>query len=155
MRRLARLLLLSFAFVLLAACAGGPRRQINPPRASVQELAVQADGQWRVSVRLQNFSNVPTTFGDVDAALQVGGQDAGRVHFVPTVAVGPESAEVVVVMLAPSAGAKTAVATALGTGRSVRYHLAGAIVTRDPRGKHDFEYDSALNPVPGLAGVLR
>ena len=57
--------------------------------------------------------------------------------------------------LAPPAGAKTAVATALGSGRSVRYHFAGRITTSEPRGKTPFEYDSALSPAPGLAGVLR
>jgi hypothetical protein len=155
MRRLSRLFVLFALSVLLAACGGGPHREINPPRASVQEIAVLANGQWRVSVRLQNFSNVATTFAEIDAALTVGGQDAGRVQLQPALTVGPSSAEVVTLTLAPPAGAKTAVATALGAGRSVRYHLDGRIATSEPRGKHPFEYDSALSPVPGLAGVLR
>jgi hypothetical protein len=143
------------AAVALAACAGGPKRVINPPRASVQELAVQADGQWRVTLRLQNFSSVPTAFGDVDAALTLGGQDAGRVRVQPGIAVGPESADVVVVTMAPTAGAKTVVASALAGSRSVRYRIDGRIVTTEPKGTYEFEYESALNPVPGLAGVLR
>jgi hypothetical protein len=159
MRRLARLLSVAFlvsALVLLAACAErGVRREINPPRASVQELAVQPDGQWRLSVRLQNFSNVATTFVDVDAALDLGGQSAGQVRAQPALVVGPNSAEVVTVVLAPSAAAKTAVASSLAGGRAVRYRLAGRIRTQDPDGNHAFEYDSSLNPVPGLDGVLR
>ena len=159
MRRFARLpsfVVFLCAVALLAACGQrGVRREINPPRASVQELAVQADGQWKLSVRLQNFSNVATTFVDVDAALDMGGQAAGPVRAQPGLVVGPNSADVVTVVLAPSAAAKAAVASSLSGGRGVRYRLAGRIRTRDPDGNHPFDYDSTLDPVPGLDGVLR
>jgi hypothetical protein len=154
--RLFRVYSLLALVALLAGCAtGGERRQINPPRASLQELAVQADGQWRLSVRLQNFSNVATTFAAIDATLDVGGQPVGPVRAQPALVVGPNSAEVVSVVLAPPAAAKTTVAASLAAGRSVRYRIAGKIRTRDPDGNHTFEYDSSLNPVPGLDGVLR
>jgi hypothetical protein len=153
--------LLATAFLLLAAIAlaacsgGGVKRRINPPRASLQELAVQQDGSWRASVRLQNFSTVSTQFADVDAELEVGGQDAGPLRLQPALSVGPESADVVVVTIAPTAAAKTVVASALASGRSVRYRVAGRIVTSEPKGTFEFEYESALTPVPGLSGVLR
>lgn len=154
--RLPRLLTLLGLVVAIAGCAGdGVRREINPPRASLQELAVQADGQWRLSVRLQNFSNVATTFVDVDAALDVGGHAAGTVRAQPALVVGPNSAEIVTIVIAPTAAAKTAVASSLAASRGVRYRLAGRIQTRDPNGRHPFEYDSTLDPVPGLDGVLR
>jgi hypothetical protein len=157
MPRTTRLLacLALFAAFALVACAGGPKRRINPPRASVQELVVQADGQWKLSMRLQNFSSVPTEFADVTAELDIGGQPAGTVRLQPALTVGPESADVSVVTFAPQAGAKTAVAAAFASGRSVRYRISGEIVTREPKGTYHFEYDSALSPVPGLAGVLR
>jgi uncharacterized lipoprotein YmbA len=157
MPRISRLLacLAVVAAFALAGCAGGGSRQINPPRASVQELAVQADGQWRISVRLQNFSSVPTGFADVTAELVVGEQPAGTLHLAPALTVGPESADVAVVTIAPQPGAKAAVAAALPSGRSVRDRGSGRIVTREPKGSYPFEYDSALSPVPGLAGVLR
>ena len=158
MRRLARFVPLAalLGLVLLSACVSGGRdRQINPPRASLQELAVQPDGQWRLSLRLQNFSNVATTFVEVDAALVMGTQAAGQVRAQPVLEVGPNSAEIVTVTLAPSAAAKTAVAASLSGGRGVRYRLDGHIRTRDPDGNPAFEYDSTLNPVPGLDGVLR
>jgi hypothetical protein len=140
---------------LAGSAGGGGERRINPPRASVQELAVQDDGQWKVSVRLQNFSSVPTQFEDVDAQLEVGGQPAGALKLQPALSVGPESADVAVVVIAPQSGAKSAVAAALAAGRSVRYRVSGQIRTREPKGSYKFEYDSALNPVPGLPGVLR
>jgi len=157
MPRLPAFLLALFAAFALVACGGGAggKRRINPPRASVQELAVQADGSWKVSVRLQNFSSVPTAFEDVDAQLEVGGQPAGALRLQPALTVGPESADVAFVTIAPQAGAKTAVAAALASGRSVRYRVSGQIRTSEPKGSYKFEYDSALNPAPGLPGVLR
>ena len=73
----------------------------------------------------------------------------------PALVVGPISGEVLTVGLAPTAGAKTAVASALASGRGVRYRLDGKIRTQDPNGNHKFEYDSTLDPVPGLDGVMR
>jgi hypothetical protein len=141
---------------LLAACGGGGvREQINPPRASIQQLAVQADGQWKLSVRLQNFSNVPTAFQSVTAKLVVGGQDAGSFSLAPAMTIGPESADVVSATLRPALGAKLVVASALSSGQSVRYMVSGKIATSKPVGNHDFSFESTLNPAPGLNGVLR
>jgi hypothetical protein len=154
-RLLATALLLLAALALAACSGGGVKRRINPPRASLQEIAVQEDGTWRASVRLQNFSTVSTEFADVDAKLEVGGQDAGPLRLQPALTVGPESADVVVVTIVPTAAAKTAVAAALAAGRSVRYHVTGRIVTKEPKGTFEFEYESALSPVPGLPGVMR
>jgi hypothetical protein len=141
--------------LLLAGCAGGPPRHVNPPRASVQELAVQADGQWKLTVRLQNFSNVPTSFANLDANLDIAGQPAGHVQLQPALTIGPEAADIATVTLAPSPAASSAVQSALAGGRSVRYRISGRIATREPKGDTPFEYESALTPVPGLAGVLR
>jgi hypothetical protein len=140
---------------LAAGCSSAPKKRINPPRASIQQLAVQADGSWQLSVRLQNFSNISTAFASVDAKLVVGGQDAGQVALSPGITVGPESADVVVARLAPALGAKLAVASALSSGQSTAYSLSGTIATSDPKGSYHFSYDSTLNPAPGLNGVLR
>ena len=140
----------------LAACSGGGvRKQINPPRASIQQLSAQANGQWQLIVRLQNFSNVSTAFESVTAKLTVGGQEAGTITLQPGITVGPESADVVTTTLSPALGAKLAVASALSAGQSAAYHLDGKIVTTDPKGSYNFDYDSTLNPAPGLPGVMR
>ena len=148
-----------FAFlavlVLLAGCSRGPTRQINPPRASIQQLQVQADGQWLLTMRLQNFSNVSTRFASVNAQLVVGGQDAGAVVLSPTLTVGPESADVLTATLRPATGAKLVIASALAAGQPVRYALHGKIATAEPSGSYDFSFDSTLNPAPGLTGVMR
>ena len=140
---------------LVTACSTGPKKRVNPPRASIQQLAVQADGSWQASIRLQNFSSVSTAFSSVDAKLVIGGQDAGRIVLNPGISVGPESADVVVARLVPSLGAKLVVASALSSGQSTAYSLSGKIATSDPKGSYNFSYDSTLNPAPGLSGVMR
>lgn len=147
-----------FAIALLAfvaGCSSGPKKRVNPPRASIQQLAVQADGSWQLSVRLQNFSNISTGFASVAAKLVIGGQDAGQVVLSPGITVGPESADVVLARLTPALGAKLAVASALNSGQSTAYSLSGTIATSEPKGNYNFSYDSTLNPAPGLNGVLR
>lgn len=141
---------------LIAGCSSGAlRKQINPPRASIQQLAVQPDGQWQLTMRLQNFSNVPTMFETVSVKLKVADQDAGSVALSPAMTIGPESADVVTTLLRPALGAKLQVASALTASQPVRYSVAGTIVTREPKGSYEVSYESTLNPAPGLNGVMR
>lgn len=150
-------LLLALAFTTLAtSCTGsGPRKQINPPRASIQELAVQANGQWLLTVRVQNFSNVPTAFASINAILLVAGQEAGTLALPFVQSVGPESADVVTTTINPTLAAKSSVASALATGQSVNYQLSGKIIRKDPSGTDTFSYESVLHAAPGLNGVMR
>ena len=156
MRTTSRIVFALAFSALIAGCSGGAvRKQINPPRASIQQLAVQADGQWQLSVRLQNFSNVATTFQSVTAKLVVADQEAGSFALSPAMSIGPESADVVTATLRPALGAKLVVASALASGQSLRYVLSGKIATSEPKGSYDFTFDSTLNPAPGLNGVMR
>lgn len=139
----------------LASCSSAPDKVINPPRASIQQLAVHPDGHWQLTVRLQNFSSVSTAFQSVNAKLAVSGQDAGTIVLSPAISIGPESADVSAATLAPALGAKLAVASALAAGQPVRYVLSGRIDTSDPKGSYPFTFESTLNPAPGLDGVMR
>lgn len=156
MRQLSRIVFATAFFALIAACSGGAvRKQINPPRASIQQLAVQPDGHWKLTVRLQNFSNVSTAFQSVTAKLVVADQEAGSITLNPAMSIGPESADVIIATIKPALGAKLVVASALSSAQPVRYVLSGTIVTSEPKGSHSFNFDSTLNPAPGLNGVLR
>lgn len=145
-------------FQLLAVCgvclalAGcfGERRNVFPPRASIQELTSKSDGSWSLKVRLQNFSSVAMTFAQVDGKLQIGGVDAGRIALAPNLRIGPESADVIDAALTATPDARAR----LGTG-NVRYALVGRITTTDPRSEAPYEFSSQLSPVPGLPGVFR
>lgn len=142
----------------LSACAGGPVRRVSEPAARVQQLTVQPDGAWSTQLRIENFSSIPMRFDAVDIALAVDGRAAGRLIAQPALTVGPESADVVTVTLAPSVEAKLAVADALAGGRGIDYTLDGSVrATPEDGRERSFEIrrSSALSPAPGLPGVLR
>lgn len=149
-------ILLSLLLVsLLAACSSGPPKRIFPPQASVQELRVQDDGQWVASIRLQNFSTVPMRFSRLQATLTFAGQEATRIDIDPAMSVGPGSIEVVKHVFTPAAGPRAAVSEAFANRRAVRYQLTGRLASSEHGTDDAFDYSSALNPVPGLTGVLR
>ena len=154
MRLVRTCLVLFLSALLLAACGtGGPRRNVFPPKASIQQLTVRPDGSWTLQVRLQNFSNVSMTFAKVSGSLAIGGSDAGRVELAPALRVGPESADVVDAPFRPSTAAAAAVANA-GTA-NVSYKFTGRIVASDPSRDDAFEFEGRLSAVPGLSGVFR
>lgn len=159
--RLSRTLvaLLTLFIATLTACGGGGgvRQRLFPPTLSVQELAVQADGRWKLKLRMQNFSNVSMRITTVDAQLRVGGDEAGTIALQPGMSVPPESAEVVEFSLQPTAAAAATVKAAIEAGRSVRYAVQGTIHSNEPRSRRDeFTFDNGqLSAVPGLTGVLR
>lgn len=130
----------------LAACGSGPVRRISPPTASVQELVVQPDGAWRISLRIQNFSTVSTTFSRLRATLTVAGTEVGDIVRDLDLEIPAESADVVVAML--SAGAK------LPAG-DFAYDLEGTIDTSDPKGSYPLHRESRLSPIPGLINTYR
>ena len=140
---------------LLAGCASGPPKRVFPPQATVQEVRVQPDGKWAVQIRLQNFSTVPMRFSRLEATLAVNGEQATRISIDPGLSVGPGSNELVQHVFAPAAGPKAAVDQALANRRAVRYQLTGRIASSEPATDHPFDYQSALDPVPGLTGILR
>lgn len=144
------LLLALFGLCLATAGCYGERRNVFPPRASIQELSSKADGSWSLKIRMQNFSNVTMTFAHVDGKLQVGGVDAGSIAASPNLRIGPESADIIDTTLAASPAARAKLA-----GGSVRYALVGRILTSDPKTDAPYEFTGQLSPVPGLPGVYR
>lgn len=146
------------ACAMLAGCGGGPVRRVSAPAASVQQLTVRADGNWSVDLRIENFSSVPMRFERVSLAVSVGGQPAGTLQGQPGMGIGPESADIATLTLAPSSAARIVVADALSGRRAIPYTLGGSIEAAPEDGKarsFDVERSSSLAPVPGLPGVLR
>ena len=142
----------------LAACSSGLVRRVSPPAASIQQLTVNADGNWSVDLRLQNYSSIPMRFTSVGLAITVSDQAAGTLQGAPQISIGPESADVVTLPFKPTAEARMVVADALAGRRPMAYALKGKIEAIPEEAKsRTFEIDArnVLNPVPGLDGVLR
>jgi hypothetical protein len=162
LRHTLRFAAVALAALLLSACAAGSGRtqsglikRINPPSASIEGLAAASPGAVRLSVRLQNFSTIPTRYGRVDAALAIDGAAAGRLTFDAGIEIPGLSSDVVPaeVVLYPDARARLDAAAA--DRRAVAYRLEGTIATTDPEDTWKFTFDSRLNPVPGRPGEFR
>ena len=154
--RIAALLLLVAS--TLAACGGGPVRRVSEPAASIQQLTVRADGQWDVQLRLDNFSSIPMRFTSTNIQMAFDNGAAGSLQTQPDISIGPESADVVNATISPTADGRARIATALADGRSLSYTLGGSVDAAPQDAKvrtYKIKRDSALTPVPGLAGVLR
>lgn len=158
MRSTSSLLALLAAGLLLGACSSGPVKRVSPPAASIQQLSVQPDGQWAIALRLQNFSSMAMTFSSANLSLSSGTTDALTITHLPAQTVAPESADVVLLTLAPSAEARQLAAITLADGRSLPYQLKGTVdaAPDDRRSKSwPIDFRSTLHPAPGLPGVLR
>lgn len=157
-RSIAMRVALIAACLLASACATGPVKRVSEPTARIQQLTVQANGQWQIELRLENFSSIPMRFDSIDLGLALGGVDAGRLASSPALTIGPESADTVSTIVSPAVAGKLAAADALAAGRSVEYTLKGSLAaTPDERKQRTFNLDrsSVLSPAPGLPGVLR
>ena len=157
MKRFA-LALMAASGLLLAGCASGPPRRVSEPAANIQQLTVRADGSWSVDLRIENFSSIPMRFDGIALALAVGGEAAGTLQAQPALAIGPESADVATMTLQPSAQARIVIADTLARSRSIGYTLDGTLAAAPENAgvrTYKLKRDNTLNPVPGLAGVLR
>lgn len=146
------------ALVALAGCGSGPVKRVSAPTAGIQQLIVQADGRWSVDLRVDNYSSVPMQFGAVSLAVTMGGESAGTLAGDAAIGIGPESADIVTLTLAPSSAAKIAIADALSHRRNVEYTLAGTLIATPEGGAprtYQIDRANSLNPAPGLPGVLR
>lgn len=145
------------AVVLLAAvagCSSAPPKRINPPVASVQQLAVQPDGSWQLELRIQNFSNVTMTFDTIEAALTLDDAAAGQMYGRIGLDIPGNAADTTSFRLVPTAAARNALSSA--RTRGFDYRLTGAIGVTDPTEKRfDFLFDSRLSPVPGVTDTYR
>ena len=146
------------AALLLAACTStsgnlGMIRRVNPPIASLQQVAVLPDGRWHVVLRLNNFSTVPMRFMEVESAVWIDGADAGRIVQAPAMQVPRLNAEVHAFDFEPAPAARAEMQRAVEQGFS--YRLEGIIRTEEPEGSFPFAFDGRLTPVPGRPGEFR
>ncbi len=133
--------------LLLAACGGGPVRKVHPSTASIQQLAVQPDGRWKLVLRIQNYSTFSMHFSALQAKLSINGNAAGEIDIAPDMDIVGNSGDVVEALLSPTA--------TLPASGDFAYELKGAISTSEPQERFEFTRSSRLSPVPGVANTYR
>ncbi|MDR6094048.1 LEA type 2 family protein [Stenotrophomonas sp. SORGH_AS_0321] len=158
MLRRFRSTLIVLTVLALAACGEGVVKRVSEPASSLQQLTVNADGSWKVALRLQNFSSMPMRFDDIALKLSVGDAEAGTLTAKPGVSIGGASADVIELQLQPAAQARLIVADALASNHTLAYTLEGSVAaTPEEKKQRTFQINnrSTLNHAPGLPGVLR
>ena len=144
------------AALLLSAC--GPGTKLQPPTASIQQLQVLPNGQWQLTVRVQNYSyDTGMHVYAVDADLDLAGKRAGHVAAAPALDIPAMSADTADVTITPNVDARTALLGAKGS--AVAYELQGHLdVGKGESGKaqpFDLDGKGYLSPVPGVANTWR
>ncbi|MBS0556571.1 MAG: hypothetical protein JSR27_04050 [Proteobacteria bacterium] len=148
-----RHILLAAAFTALAAC-GQVKHPINPPSASIQQLDALPNGQWKLQVRIENFSDQTVHYGAFKAELHVGDALAGTLDTNADMDIPGENADILEVTLTPGADAAKALKADATRPDGVAYELKGTIDI--PSAKvFKFEHKSRLSPVPGVANSYR
>ena len=149
-----RVLYVLAALTLLAGCA--TTRPIFPPAAAVQEIRALPDGQWRITLRLQNYALRGMHFGRIDLALAIAGHPAGRLQADVDLDIAETSSDTAELLLSPTSAARAALLA--DRAGNIAYALAGSVQAGPkPGDRRSFElnHQGYLSPVPGLPDAWR
>ena len=102
MKRLSRGLLLLMLAGALIAC-GPPRKSVFPPDVTIQQLVVSANGQWQLTLRIQNNSYGEMQFTALDGSLQIADQLPVRLHTTFKRDIPALSGDVIALQVLPTA----------------------------------------------------
>jgi len=156
MARLLRLAALAVVLVSLAGCfGGGVKHPINPPNASIQLLEVQPDGRWKLSIRLENFSDKTVHYSTLKAELRISGVDAAQLDLKPEMDIPGLNADVVETTISPNGDLQKAFALDVKAPGGAAYELKGTIRIPEADKDFKFEHKSRLSPVPGIPNQFR
>ena len=131
---------------LVAGCGSGQVKRITPSVVTIQQLVAAPDGQWRVTLRVQNYSTVAMHYSAMHVAVFVASVDVGSIDLNPDLDIPANSADVV---------DATIRATAKLPVGDLDYKIAGTIDTSEPKGSFKVDRSGRLSPAPGLPGTWR
>jgi len=144
----------------LVAC-GPPKKSVFPPTVSIQEMATRPDGQWRLTLRIQNNSYGSMDFHSLDGQLQIAELVPVRLHTRFDLDIPPFAADVTQIDLLPTPEMNAALKAAAvkGSAGSVPYSVTGTANAKPEQEKEsrDFSFhgNDWLSPVPGIPNTWR
>ena len=144
----------------LVAC-GPPKKSVFPPTVSIQEMRTQPNGEWRVTLRIQNNSYGSMDFHSVNGQLQVAELVPVRLHAAFDLDIPAFAADVAQIDLLPTPEMTAAlkVAAVKGSAGSVPYSVTGTANAKPEQEKEarDFSFhgNDWLSPVPGIPNTWR
>lgn len=144
----------------LAAC-GPAKKSVFPPTVSIQQLQVLADGQWQLTVRIQNNSYAGMDFQSLDGQLQVAALAPVRLHGTFELAVPQLAGDVVQLKVWPTAAMSRALQAIAdkGSAASLAYAISGTTTAKPEQERKarafDFTGRDWISAVPGIAHTFR
>jgi hypothetical protein len=160
MKRLLQAFLLMLVTAGLIAC-GPPRKSVFPPNVTIQQLRVLPDGQWHLTVRIQNNSYGEMDFTALDGELQVAALVPIRLHATFRRDIPALTGDVVEMDVLPTRAMTQALQAIAGKGSagSLGYRVSGRATAKPEQEKapRDFDFNGTdwLSPVPGIADTFR
>lgn len=160
MGRLLRCAVLVCLVAGLVAC-GPPRKSVFPPTVSVQEMATLPNGEWRLTMRIQNNSYGSMDFHSLDGELKVGELVPVRLHTRFDLDIPAFAADITQITVLPTAEMTAALKAAAvkGSAGSVPYSVSGSANAKPEQEKEarDFTFhgNDWLSPVPGIPNTWR
>ena len=157
MRWIIPTLLLSLALI---GC-GPAKKSVYPPTVSIQQLVVLPNGQWRLTVRIQNNSYGEMDFSSLDGRLQVAALVPIRLHEDFRLDVPALAGDVIQLDVLPTEPMTTALnaIASKGSAGSLGYRVSGSTSAKPEQEKQprDFDFSSNdwLSPVPGIPNTYR
>ncbi len=153
-------------FLLVALSAGliacGPaRKSVYPPNVTIQQLSVLPNGQWQLTVRIQNNSYGEMDFTSIESRLQIAQLVPVRLHATFERDIPALNGDVIKIEILPTAEMtqmEQAVA-AKGRGGTLAYRISGNATAKpeqeDKPRSFDFDGNAWISPVPGIAHTWR
>lgn len=157
-------LLRSSLFVLLTAglvACGPPRKSVFPPSVSIQQVKVLPDGQWELTVRIQNNSYGAMDFSAIDGQLQLAERLPVRLHATFERDIPALVGDVITLNILPTAPMTRALIAieAKGSTGAAAYRISGHASAKPEQEKQvrdfDFTGNDWLSPVPGMPNTYR
>ncbi|MHB1057752.1 MAG: hypothetical protein ACYC0F_07715 [Rhodanobacter sp.] len=148
--------------LLLALAACGPaKKSVYPPNVSVQQLVVLPNGQWQLTVRIQNNSYAGMDFKSLDGQLQVAELVPVRLHATFDLDIPALAGDVIQLDVLPTTAMTQALQAIAGKGSAgaLAYRVSGSSSARpeqeDKPRAFDFSGNDWLSPVPGIPDTYR